>query len=147
MQSRANAWVARALIGWIEEAHKGLEGLRRNDIGRMLNARFGLSWGLSQVMKVQRGVLLSSDNGHWDEINRAVGELSEWVRLRRMVFGLEDGSGKVPALRHQVAAGLRLYGLTAAMLDAALPEPERGMIRATATRIEQELALTHDLHT
>jgi predicted nucleotidyltransferase len=144
MQNKANAWAARALVGWIEEVHKGLEGLRRNDAGRLLHARFGMSWGLSTVVKVQRGVLLSSDNGHWDEINRAVGESSAWVRDRHLAFGVDDGRGKTPALRAQVQAGLRLYGTTAAMMDHVLPEPERGLIRATVTRIKQELDRLHD---
>ncbi|CAF4341506.1 unnamed protein product [Rotaria socialis] len=35
------------MVAWCEEAHKGLEGLRRNDdIGLLLNACHGLSWGL-----------------------------------------------------------------------------------------------------
>lgn len=144
MQIKANTWAAKSLVGWIEEVHKGLEGLRRNDTGRLLNARFGLSWGLSKVVMVQRGVLLSSDNGHWDEVNRAVGELSPWVRLRHSVFGIDDGTGKPPTLRGQVVAGLRLYVLTANMVDAVMPEPERSMIRATAARIQEELERIHD---
>lgn len=143
MQTKANRWATAQLAGWIEECHKGLEGLRRNDTGRLLNARFGLSWGLSNVVKVQRGVLLSGDNGVWDEINRAVGETSLWVQLRRTAFGLEDESGKAAPLRAQVAAGLRLYCATARMLDKALTPPEADMIRATVARIDaaiEELA-------
>jgi hypothetical protein len=139
MQSKANVWAAKALVGWIEEVHKGLEGLRRHDVGRLLSARFGLSWGLSTVVKVQRGLLLTSENGHWDEINRAVGESSRWVLDRHVAFGLEDGCGATPSLAAQVRAGLRLYVATVAMMEHLLPEPERGMIWATVARIEQEL--------
>jgi hypothetical protein len=139
MQSRANAWAAEQMVGIIEEAHKGLEGLRRNDIGRMLNARFGLSWILSNIVKVQRGVLLASDNGIWDEVNRAVGETMAWVRYRRMAFGIEDAAGRPPLLRDQIIAGLRLYVLTAAYLDRSLSSPEGELVRATVVRIEQEL--------
>lgn len=144
MQAKANQWATEQMVGWIEECHKGLEGLRRNDTGRMLNARFGLSWGLSWVVKVQRGVLLSGDNGTWDEINRAVGETSTWVRLRRIAYGLEDESGKAAPLREQVTAGLRLYCATAAMLEQALVQPEADMIRATVERIESVIGKVDD---
>ena len=139
MQHKANAWAAAQMVGIIEEAHKGLEGLRRNDTGRLLNARFGLSWVLSSIIKVQRGVLLSSDNGTWDEINRVVGETSAWVRDRWAAFGIDNGPGRPPSLREQVMAGLRLYVETAKMIDHALPEHEGELIWATVARIEAEL--------
>jgi hypothetical protein len=43
MQERADRWASEQMVGWAEEAHKGLEGLRRGDIGRLLNGRHGLS--------------------------------------------------------------------------------------------------------
>lgn len=67
MQERADRWASRQLVGWAEEAHKGLEGLRRGDVGRLLNARHGCSWGLNHVIQVQRGVLVSGDNAVYDE--------------------------------------------------------------------------------
>ena len=139
MQQKANVWAADEMVGIIEEAHKGLEGLRRNDIGRMLNARFGLSWILSNIMKVQRGVLFTSDNDIWDSVNRAVGETNEWVRLRQMAFGIEGATGHPVPLREQIVAGLRLYVLTANILEPALPEAQRALIQATVARIEQAL--------
>ena len=139
MQQKANLWAGEQMVGIIEEAHKGLEGVRRNDIGRMLNARFGLSWVISNILKVQRGVLLSSDNGVWDEINRGIGETTPWVRLRRAVFGIDDGSGRPPLLREQVIAGLKLYVLTANYLDRALSNEHGELVRATVARIEEEL--------
>ena len=135
MQVKANRWAADQLVGLIEEAHKGLEGLQRQDTGRLLNARFGLSWLLSGVVKVQRGVLLSGDNGIWDEINRGVGETSTWVRLRHTAFGIDDGSGKPPDLANQVVAGLRLYIATVALMRHALPAPQADLIDATVARI------------
>jgi hypothetical protein len=144
MQSKANRWAAEQMVGIIEEAHKGLEGLRRNDIGRMLNARFGMSWILSTIMRVQRGVLLTSDNGVWTEVNRAVGETTPWVRVRRTAFGIEDAAGRTPTLREQVVAGLKLYVLTARYLEKALPGREGELVRETVSRIEEELERSGD---
>jgi hypothetical protein len=139
MQERANRVAGEMLVGWIEEVHKGLEGLRRADTGRLLNAQFGLSWGLSTVMMVQRGVLLASDNETWAAINRALGEESTWVRLRHAAFGLNSEDRGLPLLQGQVHAGLRLYVETVALVQNELTEPEQGMTLATSARIRQFL--------
>lgn len=136
MQERANQTAAEKLVGWIEEAHKGMEGLRRGDTGRMLNAQFGLSWGLSGVMMVQAGVLLASDNDTWDAINRAVGADSTWVRLRHAAFGLIQEDDEAPLLPGQVRAGLALYVETVVLMREALPEPQAAMILATCAAIK-----------
>ncbi|HEX7005052.1 MAG TPA: hypothetical protein VF168_12775, partial [Trueperaceae bacterium] len=62
MRRKANVWILARMVGWVEEVHKGVEGLRRDDPGRLLNARFGLLWGLARVLLVRHGILLSGDN-------------------------------------------------------------------------------------
>ena len=54
---------------------KGIVGLADNDVGRLLNAHFASSWGLSRIMQVQRGVLLASSNDFYAAVAEAVGEL------------------------------------------------------------------------
>lgn len=139
MQQKADHWASRQMVGWIEEVHKGLEGLRRKDIGRMLNARFGCSWGLSRVVGVHKGLLLSGDNGFYDEVGEIVGMDSEWVRLRRVAFGIEGQNGKAPSLREQVIAGLQLYVATAQLLGHVLEPADRVLVEQTVTLIETEL--------
>ncbi|MDI7275115.1 MAG: nucleotidyltransferase domain-containing protein [Anaerolineae bacterium] len=140
MQERANAWASEQMVGWIEEAHKGLEGLLRGDIGRLLNARFGLSWGLSRVVQVQRGVLVSSENDSYDGVAEAIGRDSRWTRLRRTAFGVEDDEGQAPTLREQVIAGLRLYVETAVLLEGALLPREAELVAETVARIRAALS-------
>ena len=86
MQARADAWASSQMVGWIEEAQKGLAGLRSSHEGRLLNARFGLSWGLVNVMRVQRGVLISGDNGTYPEVIQNIGPGSRWAALSRLAF-------------------------------------------------------------
>ncbi len=121
MQAKANEYSSSEMVGWIEEAMKGLEGLRTGDEGRMLNARHGLSWGLTNVMRVQRGILLASDNGSYAEVATALGNECEWVVVSRTAFGLDNST-----LVEQVTAGLRLYALTYDLLvDVLKPDHER----------------------
>lgn len=112
--------------------------MRRGEVGRLLNARHGLSWGLNHVLQVQRGVLTSGDNACYDEVGAAMGDQPEWLRLRRLAFGLEDADG-APTLADQVRAGLRLYARTAELLDAALQPANRPIIALTVTRIHEML--------
>jgi hypothetical protein len=135
MQERADRWASRQLVGWAEEAHKGLEGLQRGDLGRLLNARHGGSWGLNFVMQVQRGVLVSSDNAFYDEVGAAMADQPEWLRLRRVAFGLQDETSVAPPIADQVRAGLRLYSLTARLLDAVLRPEDRPIIAHTVACI------------
>ncbi len=139
MQARANHQASAMLVGWIEEVHKGLAGLQHNDIGRLLNARHGLSWGLGRVMKVQRGMLMSGDNALYAELNRAMGQQSEWVRLHSTAFGIENEEGIAPTLSEQVRAGLRLFILTAELLASVLRMEDRPLITHTIQLIRNEL--------
>lgn len=140
MQARANAYAATEMVGWIEEVHKALAGLCNHDVGRLLNARFGLSWGLSRVMQVQRGVLLSGDNGFYTEVAAAMGNDSSWTHLRRMAFGIEGQDGLAPDLCIQIRAGLRLYIETAVLLSDILPPDSAALVGATVTLIRTNLA-------
>jgi hypothetical protein len=139
MQERANRWASARMVGWVEEVHKGLEGLRRGDIGRLLNARHGLSWGLGRVMKVQRGLLLTGDNTFYDALTREMGLGSDWVRLWHTAFGIEGVDTCAPSLREQVTAGLRLYALTAELLRPVLRAKDEPLITQTSALVRMVL--------
>ncbi len=131
MQEKADRWASHELVGWAEEAHKGLEGLRTGHVGRLLNARHGLSWGLANVMRVQRGVLLSGDNESYLEVVTSVGEGTEWAKLSGQVFGLAGQD-----LPNQVRSGLKLYVLTVQMLADNLDPACQDVIDNTVDHIK-----------
>lgn len=133
MQAKANTWASQQMVGWSEEAHKGLEGLRRGDPGRLLHAQFGCSWGLTRVMCVQRGVLLTGDNMLVAQVTEAVGRASEWAQLCQQAFGL---GGKF-TLEECVRAGLRLYVETAVLLQNTFRPEDAPLIQATVNRIKR----------
>lgn len=140
MQERADRWASAQMVGWIEEVHKGLEGLRRGDVGRMLNARHGCSWGLARVLLVQRGILLAGDNAFYDALTQVLGLNNEWVQLRDRAFGVADANGTVPTLADQVRAGLQLYVVTAELIADALQSHDAPLITHTVARIKHNLA-------
>ena len=134
IQQRANEYASAEMVGWIEEAQKSLEGLRRNDVGRLLNGKYGLSWGLLDVVCVQRGILIGSDNTIYDAVFSAMGHASQWTQLSRQAFGIDALS-----LVDEVRAGLKLYVLTAQMLDATFKPQDRVMIQEAVRRIREEI--------
>lgn len=139
LQLQADIWASQQMVGWIEEMHKALEGLRRNDVGRMLNGLFGGTFGLSNVMQVQRGVLISGDNGFYDEVAMAVGLDSQWTHLRGIAFGIIDVHGRPASLRERVVAGLGLYVVTAELLGDALQPEDAPLVRQTVKLINEQL--------
>ncbi len=140
IQEKASRRAGEEVVGWIEEVHKGLEGLRRNDTGRLLNARFGLSWGLAGVMRLQKGVLSASDNAFYDDVIGAVGADSEWACLLRRAFGVSSGDSGARCLLHEmVHAGLLLYCETFELLKDAIAVEHYPLIEATVRCIRSEV--------
>ncbi len=138
LDRRADAWVAAQMVGWVEEVNKGLGGLSRNEVGRLLNARFGLSWGLARVMTLHQRILVRSDNTFYEQLGEALGEDSAWMALCRRAFGLISEVKGEP-LHDHVRAGLALYAMTAAMVNPTLGESQAELIEVTVKRIEAAL--------
>ncbi len=139
MQAKADRYASGQMVGWIEEAHKGLEGLRRNHAGRLLQARFGLSWGLAGLMQVQQAILSNSDNSLPGDVCAALGANSRWSWLAQRAFGLQLPGENLPSLHEEVRAGLRLYCESARLLAPILQADDRPLVQATVARIEEEL--------
>lgn len=137
IQSRANIEASRRMVGWSEEAHKGLEGLRcQQDPGRLLNAVHGLSWGLSEVLQIQRGVLVSSDNHVFHEVELALGDQQQMIELRRIAFGV----GGAYTLSDRVLAGLKFYVVLAEQMEAVWQRDDIAIIEQTAEDIRRRMS-------
>lgn len=133
LQAKADRWASAQLVGWAEEAHKGLAGLQTGDTGRLLNARFGLSWGLAKTVRVQRGLLSDSDNAFLTELQTELQGTpagARWLGLLHETYGLTG----LP-LSGQVRAGVELYALTADLLGAALHPDDRPVIEHTVSLV------------
>ncbi len=131
LQHKADVWASQQLVGWAEEAHKGLAGLQSGNTGQLLHAQFGLSWGLAKTIRVQRGLLSSSDNDFLTELQKEFAE-TRWLGLLQDVYGLTG----LP-LTDQVRAGLEFYCLTADLLSDALQPHDRPIVEHTVLLIRQ----------
>lgn len=125
LQAKADRWASAQLVGWAEEVHKGLAGLEKGDTGKLLNARFGLSWGLARIMRVQRGLLAQGDNSFFADLEREFAG-TRWLEKLHEVYGLTG----LP-LTEQVRSGLELYVLTVELLAGRLQEADYPIIEHT----------------
>lgn len=134
LQARADHFASGMLVDLVEEVQKALEGLRRADVGRLLNGKHGLTWGLLTTMRVQRGVLISGDNGHFNEVIANMSDQSEWPGLANRAFGV----GASTTLQDEVRAGLALYELTAKLLSQAITISHQPLIAEVVHRLRRE---------
>lgn len=134
VQKQANEYAAQQVMGNAEEVHKILSGLMREHESTVLYASWGLVKNMLESVAVQRGLLIISENRYFDLIQDSIGRDSSWTRAFRTAWGLDSGASHY---RARGAAGLRLYGLTAEMFDALIPEKHRHVVNTTLRLIEE----------
>jgi hypothetical protein len=81
-----------------------------------------------EVVAVQRGILIVSENRYFDLIQDSVGRDSEWTRAFRTAWGLDPAGSQY---RERGMAALVLYRLSAAMFNQIIPDPHRDVIDRT----------------
>lgn len=138
-QKKANLYAGRALLGWIEEVHKALQGVLTGDTGRMLNGLHGLTYGIFRVLRVQRGIFLSGENYFFEEVVQYFGQQSEFARLSRIAFGVES----VGELAERVWAGLELFCLTADLLSEVLSDDVKEAVLFVVKEVTEEMKARH----
>ncbi|WP_069650135.1 nucleotidyltransferase domain-containing protein [Caloranaerobacter ferrireducens] len=135
LQEKANNYASRELVSWVEEVHKALQGLLFNDIGRMLNGLYGLTYGLFKVVRVQKGILLTSDNSFFKQVIDYFGEESEFAILGKEAFGIDN----TLEVRERVISGLKLFDLITDMLVDILNDDDKEAILLVKDEIRREL--------
>ena len=140
LQRLANDYVSNEMVGYIEEAQKGMEGLRRRDAGRLMQCRNAISWAMMKVVMIHRGVLNTTENRIIDEAVASVGPDAKWSELCTRTIGRID-EDSTPA--DQARAALLLYAETVRLVQDALRPEHRPLIAEVVQRIEREMALQH----
>ena len=134
LQSAANEFAAEQVMHCAEEVHKVLSGLARGHESTVLYAVWGLIKHLPQAVMVQKGLLLTSENRSFDQLQELMGWDSKWTSAFRTAWGLNSTSSQYQA---RGAAALMLYRLTAAILDDLIPEKHREVVMRTLRLIKE----------
>lgn len=135
LQQKANKIVSKRLVGWIEEVHKALQGLISNDVGRMLNGLYGLTYGMFNIVRVQKGILLNGENSFYNRIVEYHGISSNLARLGEKAFGINQNKG----IKERVVSGLLLFDEVTEELMKVLREEDKLAITLAKQEIRREL--------
>ncbi len=136
LQSKANEEFSRELVSWVEEVNKSLNGLLTEDTGLMLNGVFGLSHGLFNIVKLQRGILLDSENDLYSQVISTFEGDQQLTELSSMVFGV------MPCpLKERVKAGLLLFHIITDKMMDIIKEDDKKIIDITKMYIKKELQI------
>lgn len=136
LQPAADVFASHQLAGCAEEAHKLLSGLLKNDEALLLYATYGLVLGLVNVVAVQKGVLVESENVLFQAVQDAADP--EWSQYFRIAAGWD-----VNPVRMRALAGLGLYAATARMLRGIIAPEHETVINWTLERVADFRATTN----
>jgi hypothetical protein len=92
---------------------------------------------IAEVMLVQRGVLVPTENAYFDLAQSAVGKDSAWTRQLRLATGLDPFPADQPVYVTRGVAALNLYRITAEMMSSIL-RPEEAVVVHRALEVIKE---------
>lgn len=137
LQQDADRYASDQLVKGSEEVHKIVDGLTRQHESTVVNAIWGLASSLMQAVAVQRGVMISSENQYFEQIEASVGWESDWTLAFRSAWGLVPPVDGIPPFQSRGAAALRLYQATAKLLDGILPDGGRPTVEGALILIRR----------
>jgi len=135
LQAKANELVSKELVGWIEEVHKALQGFISDDVGRMLNGIFGLTYGIFTIVRKQKGILLNGENSFYTKIVGYYGFDSSFAKLAEKAWGI----GATKSIKERVVAGLLLFDEVTDELMGVLREEDKPAVVLAKREIHVEL--------
>lgn len=135
IQEKANRHVSKELVGWVEEALKAVQGAKHNDVGRMLSGLFGLSHGMLNILRIQKGVLLKGENTTFEQVTEKIKDNPKLVLLLNVVFCTREKL----SLKEQTVAGLKCFLVVTDYLDNIIQKQDRIVIDYARGVIKKEL--------
>jgi len=131
LQPAADRFASYTLMGNAEEVHKVLSALVRRDESAAMYGTVGMCNMLTQVVIVQRGLLIQTENSWFQQVYDAAGRDSDWTRHHRLAMGFEAGPTHLPPFEARAIASLHLYEETARLLCYIL-QPTHAQVVDTA---------------
>lgn len=127
LQQVANEYAGASLVGSAEAVHKLLGDLSAGDDLALSLATANLLSTLTDLVAVQRGVLVKSDRTYYRQVQESVGPASAWTRHHNIAAGvtpLPPGTQRSPATSRAMAV-LALYKETVALVGPFIAPTHR----------------------
>lgn len=145
LQQAANVFAGASLAGSVETVHKVLAQLSSGDELALSYATTSLLNNLTEIMAVQRGVMVKSDRTYYRQVQESVGPQSAWTRYHAIAVGVtpsSPGSQVTPATSRAIAA-LALYKETVRLVERFIAHHNRETA-AQAVRMIDEMVPASD---
>jgi predicted nucleotidyltransferase len=140
LQAAANAYASRQLMLHTEYVHKILRALLLHDEFALSEIALELLFILTDVVVVQRGILIRSGNTYFRQAEEAIGRDSAWTHYHRLVAGIKDDSSQAITNEIRGVAVLRLYQETVKLLRSILSPEHRDVVEESMVVIDRALA-------
>ncbi len=138
LQESANFFASDWLMLYTEMAHKMLSELSKNNDLGIASASEKLLSHLTEVVAVQRGVMIKTDSTYYLQVEAKAGLDSAWTIYHRQLAGVDIPSNMRPVKARGIAA-LHLYRETVKLLWDILLPAHREVIEQTLAIIDAAL--------
>lgn len=137
LQPAADEFASHDLCEMAEEVDKILDGLEKGNESKIVYAIWGLSEELAEILLVQRGVLIPTENSFIDLAQKTAGRDSNWSRQFRIMLGMDVPPASHCPYRTHGTAALRLYEETVALMKVVIRPEDWAVIGNTLENIIQ----------
>ncbi len=140
LQNAANRYASYRMMALAERVHKVLSELLKRDELALAYVTSELVYALTEVVAVQRGVLIKSESTYYWQVQAAAGQDSDWAGCHRWAVGVDSISTQGSLVLTQAIAALRLYQETVKLLRPVLLQDHLA-VAEQATRMIDEAVL------
>jgi hypothetical protein len=133
----ADTHVSETVLGVAEEVCRVLGALERQDESAAANGTLSLVSGPTRAMAIHQGLLITSENSYFAQVQEAMGSGSEWTRLLRLAAWLDAGAPTATPFVTRALAGLVLYRETIARMRQLPPQRHLPVVDAALAAIAQ----------
>jgi hypothetical protein len=137
LQPAADTMVSWQLCYLAEEVYKILDGLATGNESKVTYALFSLLLDIAEVLLVQRGVFVPTENAYFELAQSAAGRDSAWTRQLRLATGLDPVPADQPVYVTRGVAALNLYRLTVELMGNILRPEDSAVIHHTLEAIKE----------
>ncbi len=132
LQKAADNYTSFGMMIYAEQVHKILSEIFKRDDLALSYATSKLLFSLTEVVAVQRGILVKNDSTYFRQVQETVGLDSTWTRFHRLAAGVD----LVPVETRGIAT-LHLYRVTVALLRTTM-HPDHLEVAEQAVRVFDE---------
>lgn len=145
LQEAANLYAGASLAGSAEAVRKLLGDLLNGNDLALAFMTTNLLWNLTDLVAVQRGVMVKSDRTYYRQVQESVGLESAWTRYHNIAAGVTPLPTDAPGTtaRSRAIAVLELYKETLTLAEGFIA-PGHIETARQAVRIIQEVLFVDD---